>query len=225
MRLFTALDHLTIVTPSIWLKRLTEQSFFAGSDIRVINNGIDLSRFNPRTSGDYYDRFKCLNKKIVLGVAGTWSVRKGLDALVRLSKELPDDYHVIVVGADGDYSDRISTIACTHNLSELAELYSTADVFVNPTTEDTFPTVNLESLACGTPIVTYRTGGSPESVSEQTGVVVEKGDYEALKASVNAICEKGKEYYTAECLESAKKYDMNARFNDYVDLYEEILKK
>ena len=222
-KLFTSLKKMTIVTPSVWLKGLTEQSFFAGRDIRVINNGIDLSRFYPQTNGDYYDRFKKLNKKIVLGVAGTWSVRKGLDALIRLSNDLPEDYHVVVVGTDGDYGDRISTITCTHNQSELAELYSVADVYVNPTIEENFPTVNLESLACGTPIVTYRTGGSPESVTEQTGVVVEKGDYEALKAAVISVCEKGKETYTPACLEAAKKYDMNARFNDYVDLYEEIL--
>ena len=223
--LFTSLDKLTIVTPSDWLKELTEQSFFAGRNILVINNGIDLSDFYPRTNGGYFDKFKRLNKKIVLGVAGTWSVRKGLDALIRLSNELPEDYHVVVVGTDGDYGDRISTIACTHNQSELAELYSVADVYVNPTIEENFPTVNLESLACGTPIVTYRTGGSPESVTELTGVVIEKGDYEALKAAVISVCKKGKDYYTSACLKVAKKYEMNARFNDYVDLYEDILKK
>lgn len=223
--LFTSLDKLTIVTPSRWLKELTEESFFAGRDIRVINNGIDLTVFKPKTDGRLYEDFHPLGKKIVLGVAGAWSARKGLDTLVQLSKELPEDYYLLVVGTEEYLGENITTIARTHNPSELAELYSAASVFVNPTLEDNFPTVNLEAIACGTPVVTYRTGGSPESVSEKAGVVVEKGDYEALKKAVIAICEKGKEAFQDACVEASKKYDMNARFNDYVDLYEELLKR
>lgn len=225
--LFTALEGLTIVTPSQWLKDLTEQSFFAGRDIRVINNGIDLNVFHPCKEGEYYRRLSEEGKKIVLGVAGTWSVRKGLDALVKLSRELPEDrYRVVVVGAEAvPDAPEILCIPCTHNAGELAQIYSAADVLVNPTLEDNFPTVNLEALACGTPVVTYRTGGSPESVTPQTGIVVAKGDYDALKAAVLSVCEKGREAWAPACLSAAKNYDMNACFNDYVDLYEEILKQ
>ena len=223
-RLFTSLDKLTVVTPSRWLKSLAEESFFAGKDIRVINNGIDLSVFKPMTDGPLYKHFKESGKNIVLGVAGTWSTRKGLETLIRLGKELPGDYHVVVVGTDEYLGENSTSIARTHNASELAELYSVASVFVNPTLEDNFPTVNLEALACGTPVVTYRTGGSPESISENTGSVVEKGDYEALKQAVMDICEKGKETFQDACVEASQSYDMNARFNDYVDLYEELLK-
>lgn len=224
-RLFTSLDKLTIVTPSRWLKNLTQESFFAGKEIRVIHNGIDLSVFKPMTDGLLYRRFQESGKKIVLGVAGTWSARKGLDTLVQLAKELPKDYQMVVVGTEENLGKNITSIARTHNPSELAELYSVASVFVNPTLEDNFPTVNLEALACGTPVVTYRTGGSPESVSDKTGVVVEKGDYEALKKAVMDVGEKGKEAFKTSCVEASQKYDMNARFNDYVDLYEELLKR
>lgn len=221
-RLFTSIKKLTIVTPSDWLKTITSESFFSGCDIRVINNGIDLSVFYPRADGMYYSCIKKIEKKIILGVASTWSIRKGLDILIRLSKDLYPDYHVVIVGEDKNLGENITTIKRLTNPSQLAEIYSAADIFVNPTMEDNFPTVNIESLACGTPIVTYKTGGSPESVTSKTGLVVDKGDYDALKNAVVSICEKGKKHYVKECLLESQKYDMNARFDDYVNLYEEI---
>lgn len=192
---------------------------------KVINNGINLEVFKP-TVGEYYVRVKADGKKIVLGLTALWAERKGLNEMNKLAEELSAEYKVVVVGSvqEGQLSNKIIHIDRTQNQSELAQLYTAAEVYVNPTFEDNFPTVNLEALACGTPIVTYRTGGSPESVTEHTGIVVEKGDYEALKAAVIFVCEKGKETYTYACIEGAKKYDMNARFNDYVNLYEEILK-
>ncbi len=223
-RLFSSLNNLIIATPSEWMKGLVEQSFLAGKTVRVINNGINLAVFKP-TYGVLYDQIVTHRKKFVLGISALMTERKGLLEMNKLAEQLPPDYLVIVVGTINiPISDKILHINRTQNQSELAQIYTAASVFVNPTQEDNFPTVNLESLACGTPIVSYRTGGSPESVTDQTGVVVEKGDYEALKAAVIAVCENGKEAYTDACLESAKKYDMNARFNDYVDLYEEILK-
>ena len=91
--------------------------------------------------------------------------------------------------------------------------------------EDNFPTVNLEALACGTPIVTYRTGGSPESVDERTGIVVEQGNIEQMLDAILCITKNGKEHYSGACIDKSKNYDMNARFNDYVNLYEEILQQ
>ncbi len=230
--LFTALERLTIVTPSRWLKGLTEQSFFAGKEVRVINNGINLSVFAPNY-GELYQKYKPSGKKIVLGLTALWSERKGLKDMLRLAEDLSSDYQLVLVGtiSYGKLPENVIHIERTQNQAELAELYTAADVYVNPTYEDNFPTVNLEALACGTPIVTYRTGGSPESVTDKTGVVVEKGDYEALKQAVMSVCERGKgkgkekEFYTVACLEASMQYDMNARFNDYVDLYEEILSR
>ena len=226
-RLFTAVENMTVVTPSAWLKDLTKQSFLGGCDVRVINNGINLDVFKP-TNGSLFDELKCCGKKIVLGVAGTWSERKGLSAFVRLSRELPADCRVVVVGLSQDELEpgvNIMAIKRTNNQQELAQIYSAAEVFVNPTFEDNFPTVNLESLACGTPVITYRTGGSPESVDSVTGKVVEQGDYDGLLAAVIEVVGRGKAHYADACLRKSKSYDMHARFNDYVDLYEEVLAK
>lgn len=224
-RLFTSLDNLTIVTPSVWLKDLTQESFFSNFPIKVINNGINLNKFKP-TQGTIYDDIRAAGKPVVLGVAATWSVRKGLNDFLRLAEELGDDYLFFIVGVSGDEvphtATNIKCLARTHNIEELAEIYSAANVLVNPTYEDNFPTVNLEALACGTPVVTYRTGGSPESVSSKTGRVVEQGDFTALKKAVEEICELGKEHFSEYCLEQSLKYNMTDRFNDYVDLYEQI---
>lgn len=223
-RLFTSCNNITIVTPSKWLKELTRSSFLNKYRCVVINNGINLNIFKP-TYGEIYDKIKKEHSKIILGVASTWSKRKGLDEFIRLSDELSDDYKIVIVGIEqSEIGDkRICAIKRSSDQKELAEIYTAADVFVNPTIEDNFPTVNLEALACGTPIVTYNTGGSPESVNNETGIVVEKGDYQALKTAICNILEHKKEKYSKACIEKAKDYDMNERFNDYINLYEEIL--
>ena len=140
---------------------------------------------------------------------------------------LTKDFQIILVGIAQEEVNckRIIAYKRTTNQKELAEIYTAADVFANPTMEENFPTVNLEALACGTPIVTYRTGGSPESVDSNTGLVVDKGNLQEMFEAILHITQKGKEHYSNACIEKSKNYDMNARFNDYVDLYEEILKQ
>lgn len=224
-RLFTSIKLMKIVTPSVWLKDLTKQSFLKDVDVRVINNGINLNKFKP-TKGEVYDQLMSDGRKIILGVAGTWTTRKGLDVFLQLADDLTDKFKIVLVGLSQEELEpksKITAIRRTTNQEELAQIYTAAAVFANPTFEDNFPTVNLEALACGTPVITYRTGGSPESVTKETGLVVEQGDYLAFKDGVISIAEKGKASYYDACLEKSKDYDMNARFNDYVDLYEEVL--
>lgn len=64
----------------------------------------------------------------------------------------------------GNTGCMIIAIPRTSNTKELAEIYTAADFFVNPTYEDNYPTVNLEAIACGTKVITYNTGGSPETL-------------------------------------------------------------
>ena len=224
-RLFTSINNLTIVSPSKWLKLLTDNSFLSRYRSIVINNGINRDIFKP-TKGKMYDELKRLNKKIIIGVASTWSTRKGLNDFIELSKRLPDNHQIILVGISPEElnCDRIIAYKRTTNQKELAEMYTAADVFANPTMEDNFPTVNLEALACGTPIVTYLTGGSPESVDEKTGIVVEQGDLEHMQMAILSVIKNGKEHYSNACIEKSKNYDMDARFNDYINLYEDIIK-
>ena len=221
---FTGVEDMTLVTPSQWLADLVNQSFLRDYPVRVIHNGIDLTVFRPRES-DFRLRYGISpDKKLLLGVAFDWGPRKGLDVFVKLAKRLDDSYQILLVGTDErideQLPDNILSIHRTQNQQELAEIYSAADLFVNPTREDNYPTVNMEALACGTPVLTFRTGGSPEIPDETCGSVVEKDDVDALEREIVRIC--NQHPYTWEaCLKRAEGFDMNVKFKEYVQLYED----
>lgn len=224
---FARLEHLTIVTPSEWLCSIVQASFLQNKSINVINNGIDLSLFTP--AEETYEGFrKYSGKKIVLGVSSRWDYKKGLDVFVQLSEHLTDEYKIVLVGTDEivdqNLPNCIESIHRTADVGQLARIYSSADVFVNPTREDTFPTVNMEALACGTPVITFDTGGSPEIISEACGVVIKQNDIEALEREVIRICEQ-KPYNSAMCRQRALKYGKIDKFQEYVDLYKSILQE
>ena len=217
--LFTGLD-LTIITPSKWLGNLVKQSFLKESTIKVINNGIDLEVFKP-TKSNFREKHGLQDKKIVLGVAFDWGERKGLDVFTELSKALPENYQIVLVGTNDSVDkllpNNIISIHRTNNQTELAEIYTAADVLANPTREENYPTVNMEAIACGTPVVTFDTGGSPEMLDEATGIVVEKNNVSAFKEAIIKACSGN---YTSEaCVEKAKSFDKNERFKEYIELY------
>ena len=221
---FTGVQNLTIVTPSQWLADLVKQSFLKDYPVKVINNGINLDVFKP-TESDFRTKHNLEDKKIILGVASVWEVRKGLDVFIELSKRLDDRYKIVLVGTNDEVDKKlpegIISIHRTSNQKELAELYTAADVFFIPTREDNFPTVNMESLACGTPVLTFNTGGSPEMVDEATGVVLMNEDIASVEQAVISMCESGK--YTKEaCTERAKQYDSGLKYNEYLSLFENI---
>lgn len=222
--LFTGVETLRLVTPSAWLKDLVKQSYLKDYPVSVINNGIDLSRFCPAT-GDFRQQHGLENKIILLGVAFGWGERKGLDVFVKLAKVLSEKYQIILVGTDDAVDAKLPSnvipIHRTQDVSELARLYSAADLFVNPTREDTFPTVNIEALACGTPVLTYRTGGSAEIPDDSCGSIVEKDDLDALVEQIEVICH-DKPFSAQACIRRASMFDEKKQLSRYVKLYEEL---
>lgn len=222
-RLFRGLD-LTIVTPSQWLADLVKESFLKDYPVKVIHNGIDLTVFKPSIS-NFRGRYGLNGKKIILGVAFDWGARKGLDVFIELAKRLPEDYQIILVGTDAQVDrllpENIISIHRTQNQQELAQIYSVADLFVNPTREENYPTVNMESLACGTPVLTFRTGGSPEILDECCGAVVECDNVDALRKEIIRICTNSP-YNTDDCVTKAAFFAQMERFREYLGLYEEI---
>lgn len=219
---FLGIKDMTIVTPSKWLADLVKRSFLKDYPVQVINNGIDLSTFRPRES-DFRKKYGLEDKYILLCVAFSWGKRKGLDALIELSKRLDKRYQIVLVGTsentEKQLPENIISIRKTQNQTELAEIYATADLFVNPTREENFPTVNIESLACGTPVLTFKTGGSPEIIDESCGAVVEKDDIDGMQREIERIC--AQTPYTSEaCVRRASRFDKTDKFNEYTDLYE-----
>ena len=212
------LGRLAIVTPSRWLADLASESFLGGYTIQTIHNGVDLEVFKPEES-DLRTRFGLEGQRIVLGVSKFWEPRKGLGTFFDLAERLEGKASVVLVGLS---SAQLATlpkgivgIGRTENARELAAWYSAADVFVNPSLEDTFPTTQIEAIACGTPVVCYDAGGCAESLDDSCGVVVPKGDFPALADAVLSAVGLKRE----NCVRRAKLFDQRERFGDYLKLY------
>lgn len=228
-RYFTALDNLTLVPVSKWLERELGKSFLKDKAVRQIYNGIDTALFVP-SAGDESVRLKYLippKTHIILGVASNW-YKKGLPDFTQLASLLDDKYTIVLVGLNKREMKRIPPnivgVPRTESQADLVALYREADVYFNPTWEDNFPTTNLEALACGTPVVTYRTGGSPEAVGEGTGFVIAQGDLQTAVMLIENICGSGKVHYRQACRERAvSMFNREANFKAYLKLYEDIL--
>ncbi|MCR5735390.1 MAG: glycosyltransferase [Lachnospiraceae bacterium] len=234
--LFTGLENMTIVTPSEWLKQRVKQSFLRDYHVVVVPTGIDLTKFRP--IDEEFDQnnviFKLKNalsvrgKKIILGVANPWRDRKGLMQFISLNKTISEKYAIVLLGINdeqaNDLPESIIPLAKTESIDELAALYSMADVYVNLTLEDTFPTTNLEALACGTPVITFKAGGSPESIDDSCGIAVEKNSIQGVVAALDRIELSAGEAYTKEkCVLRAMQYDKENRFMEYIqEVYEGI---
>lgn len=221
--IFTGLKDLTIVTPSKWLAGLLNESYLSEYKVKVINNGIDLDVFKP-TKSDFRKRYGLEDKFIVLGVASVWDRRKGLNYLVELSEKLDNSYKIIVVGVTEKQKDKLPQnmigITKTNNIKELVEIYSVADVFVNPTLEDNFPTTNLEALACGVPVITFNTGGSIESIYSKVGIVIQNNYIQSIYNAIYKI--ENENFKEINIINRAKDYDKNKKYKEYLNFYYEI---
>lgn len=218
--LFTGLD-LTIITPSMWLRDQVKKSFLKNYEVKVINNGIDLDIFKPRES-NFREQHGLTDEFLILGVAFNWDERKGVDVFAHLAKALPRDCRIVLVGTDDSVKkilpENVIAIDRTENQQELAEIYAACDLFVNATREDTFPSVNIESLACGTPVLTFATGGSAEIIDCTCGMTVEKNDVKSLADAVLYIKE-NRPFTKQACLKKSGEYKKEDKFREYADLY------
>ena len=218
--LFTSLEKFTVVAPSRWMVKTVQNSFLRDYPVKLIHNGINTEVFKP-TQSNVKNRIGAADKKIILGVSSTWVPSKGIADFCKLSTILPKEYQIVLVGLSDKQictlPNSMIGIRRTENQRELAELYTAAQVFLNPTYEDNYPTTNLEALACGTPVVTYQTGGSVESVEESGhGAVVSKGDVTALADAIESVTGQKRTTPLYRCSELEK-------YQEYIMLYKEIL--
>lgn len=233
-RLFTGFSDMTLVTPSNWLKGRVEQSYMGEYHTIVVPTGIDLSAFHPveekREEDNLIFRLRnslnLRNKNVLLGVANPWRERKGLMQFVNLSKMINERCVIVLLGLNDEQlsslPESIIGIGHTDSVEELAALYSMADIYINLTLEDTFPTTNIEALSCGTPVITYRSGGSAESIDETCGIAVEKNSVQGVVAAIDTILsQKGIAFTKEDCVRRARLYDREVRFEEYIrEVYE-----
>lgn len=227
--LFSANKNLAIVACSDWLGDFVKESFLSNKRLEIIHNGVDLNVFKPNTNCTNSKSFDSDQESFkIIAVSNVWYPNKGELDIYKLRTMLnEDEYEITMVGISAEQAKNIPAgirgIQRTQNVQELAQLYSEADVLINPTYEDNFPTVNIESLACGTPVITYRTGGSPEAVDGKTGFVIDQGD---LTSMANTIMWMNDHPLSSEaCRKRAEEYfDKDKCFEKYVELYEDLLK-
>lgn len=220
---YNTLKKCIIVTPSKWLAKLARQSFLKDKVIRVIYNGIDLDSFKVDKINN---ALQDVNKPIILCVASLWTQGKGWKDIIELSYTIPNKYQLIVVGVTKKQQKFLApetiSLQRTNSKAELAKLYSSATVFFNPTYEDNYPTVNLEAIACHTPIVTYNTGGSPEIIKHESwGIVIKERDYLSLYNFIEIICHNENKIDFTYISELSNKIMVD----NYIKLYEEFLFK
>ncbi|MDD4437244.1 MAG: glycosyltransferase [Tissierellia bacterium] len=228
-KLFNSVNNLTIVPVSMWLQNIVNQSYLKKYQSQVINNGVDVNTFFPQINYKVIrNKLGIGNQFMILGVSSIWEPRKGLSDFVKLSKLIDQNSIIVLVGLNKkqikNLPFNIIGVNRTENINQLAEIYSAADLYLNLTYEDNFPTTNIESLACGTPILTYDTGGSIEAVSSETGFIVDKGDYPSIMNVINIVKEKGKSSYSKACRDRAEKFfNKDDRYMEYIKLYNHLL--
>ncbi len=223
---FNGVPNMHIITPSLWLADLVKESYLKNYDISVIYNGLDLSCFSPVSSKVREEYGIPEDDYMILGVAVAFGERKGIDVLIRLAEELPSNYHVVLVGNTERFNDRIPNniikIPTVHERKKMAELYTAADVLANPTREEVFGLVNVESLACGTPVVVFNTGGCPEIIDDSCGRVVECDDFVKFKNEIIDVCQ-NKPFDPEKCRNRAMMFESSKTYKQYVNCYEEIM--
>lgn len=227
--LFPKIENLEIVCVSKWLAGLVERSFFSEKKIRVINNGVDLNDFYPRSElQNIRAKYGFGQKRVLLGVATSWDKRKGLTDYIALSGKLNYDYLIVLVGlkknAARNLPKNIIGIERIEDVHELAKLYSCAEIVLNLSYQETFGMTTVEGFACGTPGIVYDATASPELITEDTGIIVKPGNIEEIAAAIQKIVMKEKKDYSISCLQRAREmYDAEKKYNEYVGLYESLI--
>ncbi len=226
--LFISIKNMTIVPVSGWLSDVVSRSFMGKIPRVVINNGIDLRIFNEdKDTESLRQKYSLDSKFVILGVANPWTRKKGFYDFIELSTMLNDDMVIIMVGLNKSQLKNLPAniigITRTENQQELKKLYSISDIFLNLSVEETFGLTTVESLACGTPAIVFNATACPETVDENTGFVIEKGNIKGVLDSIISVKKTGKEKFSKACRDRANKfYNIDDRLADYYNLYKEI---
>lgn len=222
--LFTGLQDLTVMVPSEWMKEQVEHSFMSAYEVKVVPNGIDLSRFSYKPDQSLYLKYKLPeDKKLLLGVANVWDKRKGLQDFLRLSHVLGEEYRIVLVGLSKGQIRRLPKnmigIERTEDQEELAGMYSLADIFINPSLEESFSLVTVEAFACGTPVIVLDTSAVKELVNERNGIVLTDHEPEDYQRAIEEIAKR--DLRREEISRTAERYSEKGMLEQIISVYGE----
>lgn len=225
-KLFNNIKSLTVVGVSNWISSEAKKGIFKDKDVVTIHNGVDINIFRP-TPSEMREKLGLKDDFVILGAANKWLDPLNRQVFKYILSNITPDMKIVIFGCDKEQlkqlPDSVIGIGYITDRNEISKLYSMADVFVNVTFEEALGLVNIESLACGTPVITYESGGSPETISERTGIVVPKGDKEGLLKAILKIKDRGKAIYEQNCIDHVEKnFVVEDRYKEYVDLYKKI---
>lgn len=223
-KMFSGFSNMTIVCPSVWMQDIVKQSFLKDTLNVVVSNGIDFEVFYPRQSKRALEKYKIpTDKKVILGVANIWEERKGLGVFLNLAKELEENSIFVLVGLNTKQKKKMLPnmigIERTENKDELAEIYTRADVFLNPSQEESFSLVTVEAMACGTPVVALDSSAVKELVNDENGIVLHEPDIKDYIRAIT-ICEK-KKACAEKIIESVQKYSVENMTRNIMKIYQE----
>lgn len=226
--LFESIPRLAVIGNSEWTTEQARQSFLKNASIiKRIYNWIDLESFSPQETTAVRAKLGLTNQdKVLLGVAQRWTNKKGLGIFIALAQRLPQ-YKFLLIGhlpASVVIPANIITIPPINNITTLAEFYSLADVFINPSEEETFGKVSAEALACGTPLIVNNATANPELAGEGCGYIVDGNSMDAYIRYINLIISNGRSTYSSRCIQFAKEnFEMDTNVKAYLDVYQQLI--
>jgi len=187
-KLFSGVKNMSIIVPSYWLADLVQKSFLTEYEVDVVHNTINEDIFKLQYS-DFKQTYNLYDKIVILGVANIWTEQKGLTDFIELAKLLSDKYVIVLVGSYKTKNKKIPRniifMPRTNSEKDLAKIYAGADVFVNPSREETFGLTTLEAIKCGTPTIVYKDTACEEVARLYGGIVVEPNVADIYKAITN----------------------------------------
>lgn len=229
---FSEIKKLGVIGVSKWTCEDAKESTILkkASIHKTIYNWIDTDVFRPYDTEELKRKLSLSDKFVILGVSQQWMEAKGVNIFLELSEMLDDDCIILMIGNQSSYTDneKIKFIGSTDNVQHLADYYNIADVFLNPSFQETFGKTTAEALSCGTPVIAFNTTASPELVGtdEECGYILDENIAKKYLEKIEIIKKNKKNHYKDNCTRRARLlFDKNANINEYINVYNELLTK
>ncbi len=229
------MDNVVIAGPSKWIVECAGKSqILSGKQIICLPNMLDKGMFKPIADKTVlYDKYGISHdKKIILfGAAdtGTENKNKGFRYLVEALDKLPrDKYQLAIFGNTGKEmvlpeGFDVTFFGFVSEEDKLVEIYNIADVFVNPSNQESFGYTACEAMACGTPVVAFPIGGLKEQITHRmNGYLAEYHNSEDLAEGIKYCCEYKKEL-AIETVQSATRYSYQEAIKGYMEIFERMI--